>query len=192
MISDPIGQILFKRWLSPEMCIFDIWKRNRVLNFLLFYILEISTHYLPCIFLLKEITHLLLKNLWHPKYMQDAKHMMKINEEHWNDVNSNSSCYKFDYAAAIFCITLRFGSRFYIGWGIHATAWWRRQGWVFTRSWTQRLLVLCATIQWCQSSVFGLKTNLAGFVKGPKMHYYESQKKLEVQLNETNMFSDVR
>jgi hypothetical protein len=28
-----------------------------------------------------------------------------------------------------------------------------------------------------KSSVFGLKTNLAGFVKEPKMHYYESQKK---------------
>ncbi len=47
--------------------------------------------------------------------MQDAKHIMKINEEHWNDVNSNFSCYKFDYDAAIYCITLRFGSRFYIG-----------------------------------------------------------------------------
>jgi len=31
--------------------------------------------------------------------MQDAKHIMKINEEHWNDVNSNFSCYKFDYDA---------------------------------------------------------------------------------------------
>lgn len=36
--------------------------------------------------------------------MQDAKHMMKINEEHWNDVNSNSSCHKFDYAAASFAL----------------------------------------------------------------------------------------
>jgi hypothetical protein len=35
------------------------------------------------------------------------------------------------------------------------------------------------------------KKDVAGSVEDPKTHYYESQKKLELQLDETNMFFNV-
>jgi hypothetical protein len=53
-ISDPIGKMLFKRVAESGDIYLDILKRNRILNFLLFYIPEISTYHLLCMFLLRD------------------------------------------------------------------------------------------------------------------------------------------
>ena len=54
--------------------------------------------------------------------MQDAKRITKINEEDWNDINSNSSCYKFDYAPPFFALPYALAQDSISGEGIHATA----------------------------------------------------------------------